>query len=616
MKHTPLLLFLLLYGFAEAQTRNGRDYAVFFPVTDYAPGSGWGDLEKTLPECKAIAADLESTYGFVKPEVLAERSANQIIDKLVELAGRKYGPQDQLLLFFSMHGHFEEAARGGSLVPTGGTSDPRTWLLHSQLDYYVTRIPCPHILIALDACYSGTFSGGKGMPGGVPGSDCSDKITNALQNVSCLYLAAGGKEKVPADSDFARRWRSALGSRGGEDGILSFLELQLRLSEAVPTPKWGTFGNDLGGSFVFVSKNACTGGSPPPRDPDQAAIENARRQNTEEGWQLYLDTWPRGRHRAEAEQALFGIQEERVWQAAERAKSPAAYQNYKAIYCPGGRYCADVEEHLRARPDGMILIPGGSFQMGSDDGESNEKPVHSVAVGDFYLGKYEVTVAEFRAFVEAKGYKTDAEKDGGSYGYEGTVWEKIEGRNWRHDPEGKPSQDKHPVINVSWNDATAYCQWLSQKTGQTYRLPTEAEWEYAAGNGSRHTQYIWGNGDPSGKKGGNVADKTAKTKFSDWTVFENYTDGYVFTAPVGSYDPNEFGLHDMSGNVWEWCSDWYGTYPAAAQTDPKGPDSGFDRVVRGGSWYYYPQYCRVAFRSLSAPGNRGGNVGFRLARTK
>jgi formylglycine-generating enzyme required for sulfatase activity len=609
----PLLLILC---FVKSEAQNRRDLAVFFPVTDYKPGSGWTDLLQTLPECTNIAADLENYYGF-KTELLPEYTAIQIIDKLVELAARKYGPKDQLLLFFSMHGHFEEAARGGSLAPAGGTSDPRTWLLHSQLDYYVSRIPCPHILVALDACYSGTFGGSRAIPNGVPGADCADKIANALQNQSCLYLAAGGKEKVPADSDFARRWRSALGSRGGDDGILSFLELQLRLSEATPTPKWGTFGNDLGGSFVFVTKNACSGaGTMPTRDPDQAAIENARRQNTEEGWQFYWDNWPRGRFRSEAGQALDRFQEDRVWRAAENAKTPLAYNNYKNIYCPGGRYCADVEERLKARPDNMIRIMGGSFQMGSNDGEGDEIPVRPVTLSDFYIGKYEVTVAEFRRFIEATDYLTDAEKDGGSYGYEGTEWKKIEGLNWRHDPDGNAARDMHPVINVSWNDAVKYCEWL----GPQYRLPTEAEWEYAAGNGARQTKYSWGNGDPAGKKGGSVADETGAARFN-WektaaNIFLGYTDHYATTAPVGSFEANDFGLFDMSGNVWEWCSDWFGTYPASSQTNPTGPTSGSVRVVRGGSWGGSPQYCRAADRGGYAPGDRNYNVGFRLARTK
>ncbi len=270
-------------------------------------------------------------------------------------------------------------------------------------------------------------------------------------------------------------------------------------------------------------------------------------------------------------------------------------------------------------PDNMVLIPGGTFQMGSSEND-REKPVHSVTISSFYMGKFEVTVAEFRAFIEDKNYQTDAEREGCSYGYEGTTWKSIKGRNWRHDPEGNPAPDDQPVINVSWNDVTEYCKWMAQKTGLLYRLPTEAEWEYAAGNGTKHNKYSWGDGDPVGKKGGNVADKSLKTKIPDWPFgyFKTYSDGYSFTAPIGSFDPNTLGLYDMAGNVWEWCSDWYADdyYKYSPSEDPGGAASGYHRVMRSGSWGDFPQYCRVAGRYYGTPSNRSYKLGFRLARTK
>ncbi len=270
------------------------------------------------------------------------------------------------------------------------------------------------------------------------------------------------------------------------------------------------------------------------------------------------------------------------------------------------------------KTDNMVLIKSGSFQMGSNDGSDNEKPIHTVTVSDFYLSKYEVTVAEFRAFINDSGYVTDAEKEGNSYGYDGTTWKSIDGRNWRHDTEGNTGQDDHPVVNVSWNDAVAYCDWMSKKTGKMYRLPTEAEWEYAAGNGYRHTKYSWGNGDPSGKTGGSLRDESSERKFNWGSIFEGYDDGYATTAPVGSFNKNDFDLFDMTGNVWEWCSDWYGSdyYKTSPSGNPKGPDSGSYRVIRGGSWNYSPQSCRVANRYFLTPGNRNYSIGFRLARTK
>ncbi len=248
--------------------------------------------------------------------------------------------------------------------------------------------------------------------------------------------------------------------------------------------------------------------------------------------------------------------------------------------------------------------------MGDDSSsEGDEQPAHPVHVNAFYLDQYEVTVAHFRKFVEAKNYKTDAEKGDGSYMWEGTEWKKRAGINWRHDAEGNAAQDNHPVIHVSWNDAKAYAVWAKK------RLPTEAEWEYAARSGSKNYKYSWGNSGPSGKNGGNIADEILKQRFSDMTIWEGYNDGYVFTAPVGSFNPNTFGLYDMTGNVWELCEDWYDAeyYKKRIKDNPKGPSTGEYRLLRGGSWIYFPFDLRCAVRIRYGPAIRDYNVGFRCA---
>lgn len=286
-----------------------------------------------------------------------------------------------------------------------------------------------------------------------------------------------------------------------------------------------------------------------------------------------------------------------LWQAAPQVADPDPPK------------AEPVKQKSPEAPEGMVLIPAGAFMMGSDDGDSDEKPVHEVYVDAFYLDQHEVTVAKFREFVNVNGYKTDAEKEGFSYIWNGTEWEKKEGINWRHNAEGKISADNYPVINVSWNDATAYAKWAKK------RLPTEAEWEYAARSGSKGYKYSWGNGSPTGKKGGNIADEAGKRVFSSWTIWEGYDDGFAYTAPVGSFDPNEFGLYDMTGNVWEWCTDWYAEdyYSKSPKQNPKGPTTGEQRVLRGGSWFDNPHYVRCANRFRNYPSVRSGNVGFRCA---
>ena len=270
----------------------------------------------------------------------------------------------------------------------------------------------------------------------------------------------------------------------------------------------------------------------------------------------------------------------------------------------------------------MVFVKGGTFQMGSSDGQDDEKSVHTVTVSDFWMGKYEVTVTEFEKFVSETGYQTDAEKGDGSYCWTGSAWEKKAGVNWRCDAQGnvrRSSELNHPVIRVSWNDAVAYCDWLSRKTGKTYRLPTEAEWEYAARSGGKNYKYSWGNFGPEGKRGGNVADESAKRVWNCSWAWEGYDDGFAFTAPVGSFDPNELGLYDMTGNVWEWCEDWYDAkyYQKSPQNDPKGPSSGDYRVLRGGSWYDRPIDVRCAYRrGHGAPDARNYGGGFRVLRTE
>ncbi len=217
----------------------------------------------------------------------------------------------------------------------------------------------------------------------------------------------------------------------------------------------------------------------------------------------------------------------------------------------------------------MVFIKGGTFQMGSNDGKRNEKPVHSVTISNFYMSKYEVTFAEYDVFCEATGL------------------EKPHDEGW--------GRGNHPVINVSWNDAVAYCKWLSKETGKNYSLPTESEWEYVAGGGRIHQKWA-----------GTNNEKT----LTDYAFYGSNAE--YKTHPVGSKKPNRFGLYDMSGNVWEWCSDWYGVYPNSLQKDPKGGTSGSDRVNRGGGCYVLASYCRVTERRKYRPSFSGSNLGFRV----
>jgi len=254
----------------------------------------------------------------------------------------------------------------------------------------------------------------------------------------------------------------------------------------------------------------------------------------------------------------------------------------------------------------MVWIPGGSFRMGDilGNGDYDEQPVHQISVTRFAMGRYEVTVGQFRRFVNATGYQTDAEKLNSCW-----VNGDKEGKNWRN--LSFSQNDNHPVICISWNDATAYTNWLSQQTGQSYRLPTEAEWEYAARAGTTRSRY-WGNNPNSACRYANVADKTAKNQFSNWEI-HHCTDGYIYTAPVGRFKPNAFALFDMLGNVWEWtCSEYQDKY---AGKESRCANGGSRLIFRGGGWDDIPGNVRTANRNDDPSDYRYDDVGFRLART-
>ena len=260
---------------------------------------------------------------------------------------------------------------------------------------------------------------------------------------------------------------------------------------------------------------------------------------------------------------------------------------------------------------GMVFIKGGCYQMGDTfgDGDSDEKPVHEVCVDDFYMGEHEVTVGEFREFVNETAYRTEAQTEGGCFAFIANKWKKDRNKYW--DNPGFSQRNSHPVTCVSWNDANEYIQWKRQKTGGNFRFPTEAEWEYAARSAGKEYKYSWGNGNPSG----NIADESAKRKFSHWTIWKGYNDRYIYTAPVKSFLANEIGLYDMTGNVWEWVSDWYGKdyYSKSAKDNPKGPGSGKYKVLRGGSWFDLPGFLRASNRNSFWPDSRFLNGGFRIA---
>jgi formylglycine-generating enzyme len=277
----------------------------------------------------------------------------------------------------------------------------------------------------------------------------------------------------------------------------------------------------------------------------------------------------------------------------------------------------------------LIPLEAATFRMGNGraDGydDDGERPVRNVQVGPLAVAPTAVTNAEFAEFVDATGWVTDGERYGWSFVFGGLLpddfsdtrgvaaapwWRQVYEAHWRR-PEGPHSsvddRPDHPVVQVSWNDAVAYCDWAGS------RLPTEAEWEYAARGGLDQQPFPWGDElEPGGEHRMNVWQ-------GEFPAHNTEADGWYGTAPVKTYVPNGYGLFEMTGNVWEWCADWYSsvTYQRDVADHPTGPPTGEQRVMRGGSYLCHASYCRryrVDARSSSEPDSSAGNVGFRIVR--
>jgi formylglycine-generating enzyme required for sulfatase activity len=270
----------------------------------------------------------------------------------------------------------------------------------------------------------------------------------------------------------------------------------------------------------------------------------------------------------------------------------------------------------------LVLIPAGKFVMGvpeHTDGalpsQPSELPVHRVQITrPFCMGVHEVTVAQFRAFVEATGYRTTAETSGKGGSHLFTTNTDTETRpdlNWRN--PGFTQTDDHPVVQVSWHDAVAFCEWLTKTEGKRYRLPTEAEWEYACRAGTS-TRWYFGDYANHLTRFANVADEELRKVYGSYRSALSVSDGHAFTAPIGSYIPNEFGLYDTHGNVWEWCNDWFNPvyYSYTPPENPAGPGDGKTRVQRGGGFLHIYDDSESGHRDSGPPDQAQSSLGFRV----
>jgi formylglycine-generating enzyme required for sulfatase activity len=523
-------------------------------------------LNYAVNDAQAVARALEP-LGFPAAQVTVltnERATRREIERVLSsVIVRATGPQDRLVLFFATHGvtaPLPDGQEEGYLLPYDADPQdlPFTALSMRALRQMGQRIPAKHILVAVDACYGGYSLVRAQAP---PVVDA--RYLELLTRSRGLQVLTAGKKDQPVIEDlghgvFTRKLLDGLTGHADTngDGLITGSELGAwmhpRVAQASDYKQDMQFGNlDGEGQVVFVLPQA---GGQKPAEVQVAVGVNPPRQEPSPAW-------------------------------------PPTLRNGIGME--------------------FVLLPAGTFQMGSTAAEierfarwydkreriEDEMPQHRVTISrEFYLGKYEVTQAQWRA---------------------------VMGSN--------PSQfqqcgESCPVENISWEEVQEFIRRLNDKEGHTkYRLPTEAEWEYAARAGTETPIYA---GELRILEKANAPDLDAIAWYAGNSGV-TYTGGFDCAGwpekqyrsdrcgphPVGRKQPNRWGVYDMLGNVWEWVQDWYGPYPSGAVTDPQGPASGSARVSRGGSWYFTARHCRSAYRSGGDPGYRYGNLGFRLLRT-
>ncbi len=564
-----LLPFLTLCSFSPSIRstqipRPGKDNAVFFAVANYQ-NSKLTNLKNPISNARAIAGILNSRFGF-DTLVIVNPTKQQIIDQLNELKrlyarneDGKHPSESQLFLFFSGHGMSED--ENGYFLPAD--SDPatpyNTGIAYEIWRPKINKINCRHILVAIDACYSVLFdSDWKNKTDGLfirPGemTDTQKALANYETYKARVFFTSDNKEdQTPDRSNFAKKLIEGLRSSPTRDGFLTSNQLFANYVEgATPTPRGGTFGDDEPSSaFLFYDINASIIDSTLTvisTDDDESAWENVKLMNSEESYNSYLKLFRKGKHRQEAQIALDSIQRSRL----SKSFSPPDpfYQK-------------------------MILVEGGVFEMGCDPGFDQicpdaELPQHKVRLGSFFIGKYEVTQAD---------------------------WLEITGEK---PPSKNPFCADCPVVEVSWNMVQEFLIRLNARTSGKYRLPTEAEWEYAARGGAKSKGFPFSGGEDL-----------------DLIAWHDGNSGGIY-HPVGQKMYNELLLYDMSGNVCEWCQDkWHENFKDAPSDGQSWIQNGtVGRVFRGGCWNRNYLRCNSSVRYWDYQHAKFDNVGFRLVRS-
>lgn len=557
-----------------------QSYALLIGVANYS--RELNSLPGVRSDIKEVETALENN-GF-NVEVVMNPDRTEMDRAFTDFIG-KYGQdvESRLLFYFAGHGYTKKMSYGddmGFLLPADAidpNKNPNTFqskaLPMTLVETYALQIQSKHALFLFDACFSGEiFSPSRAVP---------EAITyKTTQQVRQFITSGSANETVPDKSIFRRQFIRALNGEGdlNKDGYMTGTELGDFLQYNVITYSYNTQHPQYGkirrqnldqGDFVFVMKTAALPSTPVQPIAKEEVIEESPiigsiELITEIDGSLYIDGVFR---RIISANNLYTLNHQSL---GEHALKITGEENWEGTVAVGSNGHAKVVVKKKSGPEiiDMVLVKGGTFLMGCNDDHNNEEPVHSVNLNDFYIGKYEVTQKQWRDVM-------------------------------RINPSSFFGCDDCPVEEVNWNDVQKFIIKLNQKNGKNYRLPTEAEWEFAARGGNKSRIYTY--------SGSNNLDDVA------W----HSSNSRMKTHPVGMKQPNELGIYDMSGNVWEWCGDWYGSdyYQTSPSNNPIGPANGSARVLRGGAWNEKETFQRVVFRISGSPSIVHFGFGFRLART-
>ncbi|MEZ4775985.1 MAG: SUMF1/EgtB/PvdO family nonheme iron enzyme [Bacteroidia bacterium] len=588
----------------ETSVTPRRNHLLVIGIDRYAH---FQKLNNPVSDSKGLVEVLTERYRFEPGDVrtLFDKEATRegIIDALDELTA-KVTPADNLLIYFAGHGYYRKVMKIGYLIPVDARKEKFSDLIsNTTIRDYISAIQAHHTLLIVDSCFSGSLLHRDAEVLKIKA--LADKVDRLP---SRWGLAAGLVELVSdgpigGSSPFAQSLLTYLRENNSPRFPVSELVQyvsKITTYNADQTPVGGVLDktSHLGGQFVFDLRESVL-------NEEETFWRDTLAKNTMVGYRDYRKKFPEGTYRSEALSQIRLLEETESWEKALARNKVSSFEDFLEEY-PGSPYAPEAQKRIDEllnpvavtqsvvktaiptkvnfpTPE-MVLIKGGTF--------NREK--YKVTVSDFWLSKTAVTVGEYLRFCEATNtHWPEWLEKGSNYHFETGKDDHYKKRGYNK----RKGIENLPVAGVSWHNAVAYCDWLSEHTGEKWRLPTEAEWEYAAGGGSKERTIYAGTNDE--KNLGKYA----------WYSGNSNSQPH----PVGQKKPNQLGLYDMSGNVWEWCGDWYGDYPSSDISDPQGHEKGWYRVLRGGSWLNSSEYCRVAFRGSNAPEFRFDYFGFRVA---